>query len=56
MAAQIVEQLLNHKIDRIRQQIFLHSLSGQQLEVKCLTCRGIYPDLGRKVTDSGQDH
>ncbi len=53
MAAQIVGQLLDHKIDRIRHLFFLHPLGERQMRPKCLIRMRIYPDTGAQVTDSG---
>jgi demethoxyubiquinone hydroxylase (CLK1/Coq7/Cat5 family) len=53
MAAQIVGQLLDHKIDRICHLFFLHPLGERQMRPKCMICMRIYPDADAQVTDSG---
>jgi hypothetical protein len=53
MAAQIVGQLLDHKIDRICHLRFLHLQGARQMGVKCMICMRIYPDADAQVTDSG---
>jgi hypothetical protein len=53
MAAQIVGQLLDHKINQIRHLFFLHPLGERQMGHKCLICMRIYPDAAAQVTDSG---
>lgn len=53
MAAQIVGQLLDYKIDRLRHLFLLHPLGARQMMPKCLIYMGIYPHQGARVTDSG---